>query len=184
MPRVFNGFRLLALAATLLPGLAAADMPVIYKDGNQPLFRFSAPDFWTVRTGGRRDLTAPEHETGRGVSRVIGLQPSADPHVWMGFVAPQGVSTFAQAADYLRDIGPFLVKTPDVAGMKSARIGGLPAKTLTGTGSRNGRKVSFTAAVIDLPGPRMAVSVVVFEDGANPELVRDVNSVFASFRAQ
>ena len=172
-----------ALGLALLPVAAGADMPVAYKDGTATLFRFNAPDFWTVRAGGPRDLTAPGDAGGQGVNRVIGLQPSADPHVWMGFVSPRGVSTFQQAADYLREVGPFLVKNVNAGEIVPTRVGGLPARKMAGTGTRNGRAVEFTAVAVDLPGPRMAVSVVVFESGANPELVRDVNAIFASFRA-
>ncbi|MCA0872384.1 hypothetical protein LCL97_16235 [Seohaeicola saemankumensis] len=178
-----KALRVSALAVMMAPVAALADMPVAYKDGAATLFRFNAPDFWTVRAGGPRDLTAPGDTGELGVNRVIGLQPTADPHVWMGFVSPRGVSSFEQAGAYLREVGPFLVKNVSAGEIVPTRVGGLPARKMAGTGTRNGRAVEFTAVAIDLPGPRMAVSVVVFESGANPELVQDVNAVFASFRA-
>lgn len=171
------------LAMSLLPGLASADMPVTYMDGTRALFQINAPDFWTVRAGGPRDLTAPGDDTARGVVRVLGLQPSADPHVWMGFVAPEDVSNFEEARVYLREIGPHLVKDAQVDDISTRTVGGLPAETFSGTGRRNGRTVGFTAVTIDLPNGRMAIAVTVLEDGATPDIIEDVNRVFASFKA-
>lgn len=165
------------------PTLGHAEMRVTYQDGGTPLFHISAPDFWSVRAGGPRQLTAPGSDVTRDVARIIGLEPTADPHVWMGFVSPRAVSTFAQAEAYLRAIGPELVKNAELGESKSMTIAGRPAKTVQGTGRRNGRNVTFNATVIDLPGARMAVAVTVFEAGVNPDLVNDVNAVFASFRA-
>ena len=59
----------------------------------------------------------------------------------------------------------------------------MPARVIAGTGRRRGRGVEFTATVVDLPNGRVAVSVVVFEAGANTQLVADVNAVLASLRA-
>lgn len=168
---------------TMTAGVVRADMPVTYTEGNRALFHLNAPDFWTVRAGGPRDLTGPGDDASREVVRVIGLEPSSEPHVWMGFVSPVGVSTFAEAEDYLREIGPHLVQDATASDSKSLTIGGLPARSVSGTGRRNGRGVSFSAVMIDLPNGRMAVSVTVLENGVNPDLVADVNQIFASFRA-
>ncbi|WP_246139377.1 hypothetical protein [Falsiphaeobacter marinintestinus] len=180
-----SGAALFAAALTLgaSTGVAYADMPVTYTEGSRALFHLSAPDFWTVRAGGPRDLTAPGDDASREVVRVIGLEPSSEPHVWMGFVSPLGVSNFAEAEDYLREIGPHLVQDATASGSKSLTIGGRSARSVSGTGRRNGRGVSFSAVMIDLPNGRMAVSVTVLENGVNPDLVADVNSIFASFRA-
>lgn len=170
-------------ALMLAPSLASADMPVTYQDSGRSLFTVSAPDFWTVRAGGTRELTAPGEEA-KGVSRVIGMHPVSEPRVWVGFVSPKGVSNFGQAADYLRDIGPFLVKNAEVESRKSLKIGGLPARTIAGHGTRKGKSVNFTAVVIDLPNGRMAISVTVMESGADPEITADVNAIYSSFRAK
>ncbi len=172
-----------ALALVCAPLVAQADMPVTYMQGDRALFHFDAPDFWTVRAGGPRELTAPGDAGPRAVVRVIGLQPTAEDKVWMGFVAPLGVSTFADAAEYLRDIGPHLVKDVTVSATQERRIGGRPARTLSGTGRRNGQSVTFTAVAIDLPRDRMAIAVTVFQAGSDPALIDDVNRVYDSFRA-
>ncbi len=174
----------LAALALMLPVSAAlADMPVTYKDSGRALFSISAPDFWTVRAGGTRELTAPG-EDARGVSRVIGMHPVSEPRVWVGFVSPKGVRNFDEAAEYLRDIGPFLVKNATVESRKSLKVGGLPARTIAGHGTRKGKAVNFTAVVINLPNGRMAISVTVMEDGADPEITADVNAIYNSFRAK
>jgi hypothetical protein len=171
-----------ALALTFLPAVVQADLPVTYKDGNRALFSVSAPDFWTVRAGGPRELAAPGEEA-REVVRVMAMYPASEPRVWVGFISPDGVRNFDQAAEYLRDIGPFLVKNATVDSRKSLRVGGLPAKTISGRGKRKGKAVNFTAVLIDLPNGRMAISVVVMEAGIDPAITADVNAIFGSFRA-
>jgi len=157
-------------------------MPVTYKEGTRSIFSVSAPDFWTVRAGGNRELQAPGEEA-RGVSRVIGMHPVSEPRVWVGFVSPLGVRNFQEATEYLRDIGPFLVKGAQVDSRKSLRIGGLAAKSISGHGNRKGKSVNFTAVIIDLPNGRMAISVTVMEAGFDPAIAADVNAIYSSFRA-
>ncbi len=175
--------RRLVLAALLPVTSAFAGTPVTYTDANRALFRFEAPDFWSVRTGGPRELTAPGTEDARGVSRVIGLQPVTEPRLWVGFISPYGVRNFEEAAEYLQDIGPFLVTDAAVDTRKKRQIAGRPARTIAGHGRRNGKNVNFTAVMIDLPNNRMAISVVVMEAGLDAANLEAVNAMFASFRA-
>jgi len=178
--------RLIGAAAvlTLLLSVGArADVPITYTDGGRALFSVNAPDFWSIRTGGPRELTAPGTDTPRNVARVVGMQPVTEQRIWVGFVSPHGVATLAQARSYLQDIGPFLVKDAQVDQEKSRRIGGRSATSFTGKGRRDGKSVNFTAVVIDLPGARVAIAIVVLEAGVDPEIVNDVNGIFASFRA-
>ncbi len=168
----------------MLPAsLVWADMPVTYKDGGRALFTLSAPDFWTVRAGGPRELAAPDGEA-RIVARVIGMHPVSEPRVWVGFVSPRGVRNVDEATAYLRDIGPFLVKDAQVDSRKSHRIAGRAATSIAGHGRRKGKTVNFKAVLIDLPNGRMAISVVVMEAGADPAIVADVNAIYSSFRAK
>ncbi|MBL4766632.1 MAG: hypothetical protein JKY94_02825 [Rhodobacteraceae bacterium] len=173
----------LVLAIGLIGTPLRAEVPITYTDAGRALFRFDAPDFWTIRTGGARQLSAPDTEDERGVSRLIGLSPTADPHVWIGFVSPQGISNFAEGVEYLRDIGPSLVKDPVTTSRKERRVNGLKVASFAGTGTRKGKTVNFTAILIDLPGGRIAVSVVVMEPGFNADTLGAVNAIFNSFRA-
>lgn len=173
----------LILMIGLLGSQAKADVPVTYTDAGRDLFRFDAPDFWTIRTGGARLLAAPGTEDERDVSRLIGLSPTTDPRVWVGFVSPQGISTFQQGVEYLRDIGPSLVKDTVTTTRKETRIGGLKAATFSGSGRRDGKSVNYTAILIDLPGNRIAISVVVMEPGIDADTLGVVNAMFNSFRA-
>ncbi len=67
-----KALRVSVLAGGLARVAAMADMPVAHKDGTARLFRFNAPDFWTVRAGGgARDLTAPGDTGGLGVNRAM-----------------------------------------------------------------------------------------------------------------
>ncbi|TLP60487.1 hypothetical protein FEE96_16670 [Parasedimentitalea maritima] len=168
---------------SLLPSLTLAEMPVTYMDGDRALFRFSVPDFWTARAGGERNLTPPGADESRLINRVIGLKPVADTGVWLGFISPHGVSNYESALEYLRGVGPFLVQDAEVEERKRITVDGLPAARIAGSGRRDGRAVGFTAVVVVLPSNRVAISVVVMEAGVNPDLVSDVNAVFASFRA-
>lgn len=173
----------LMLTIGLLGTQARAEVPVTYTDAGRALFRFDAPDFWTMRTGGGRLLSAPDTKDERGVSRLIGLSPTTDPQVWVGFVSPQGISTFEQGVAYLSDIGPSLVKDPVTTVRKESRVNGLKAATFSGTGTRKGKSVNYTAILIDLPGGRIAVSVVVMEPGIDAATLGAVNAMLASFRA-
>lgn len=160
-----------------------SDVPVTYTDAGKSLFQITVPDFWTVRTGGMRELAAPGTEDIRQTSRVIGLQPTTEPRLWMGFVSPTGVRNFDEGLAYLQDIGPFLVMDAEVDSRKSQRVGGLPANSISGRGTRDGKSVNFTAVIVDLPNGRMAVAVVVMEAGIDPNAITDVNAIFASFRS-
>jgi hypothetical protein len=186
MPNLFrNVFAAagLTVSVALISGPGLADMPITYKDEGRSLFHVSVPDFWTVRAGGGRAVTPPGSDEARLINRVIGLTPVSADGIWMGFISPHGVRTYEQALEYLRGVGPFLVENAEVQERKRISIGGLPAARLTGSGSRDGKSVNFTAVVVDLPSDRVAISVVVMEAGVNPDLVSDVNAVFASFRA-
>ncbi len=177
----------LALGAGIWVGMSGAvmaDTPVIYTEGNRALFRFDVPDFWVLRTGGPRELQDTELGDTRAVSRVMAARPVADDSVWIGFVSPFGVTTVEDGLRYLSDIDKFLVKKPLVTGRSVTRIGGRPAQVIRGTGQRDGRGVSFTATVIDLPESRVAVAVAILRDGADPGYVDDLNAVFASFRPE
>ncbi|MGR3679567.1 MAG: hypothetical protein ACU0AZ_16455 [Paracoccaceae bacterium] len=170
-------------AAVIAPQFALADMPVTYQDQGRSLFRFDVPDFWVVRTGGQHSVTPPDSDEARLINRVIGMQPSTDDGVWMGFLSPNGVRTYDDAIEYLRDIGPFVVKDAQATSQKTMRIGGLPAASFAGTGRRDGKAVNFNAVLIDLPGNRVAIALVVQEAGSDPAFTNEINQVFASFRA-
>ena len=179
-----NFMRPFAISIALLvsPALVQAQTPVTYSVQGEPVFSISVPDFWLVRTGGPRDIEDTQLGDTRAVSRVIGLRPEADDGVWMGLVSPASVGTIQEGISYLVDIERFLVNTPEISGRSSARIGGRPAEVVRGTGRRNGRGISFTAAVIDLPGPRVAVAVAILAGDADAGFVEDLNDIFASFR--
>ncbi|WP_171122152.1 MULTISPECIES: hypothetical protein [unclassified Ruegeria] len=171
-------------AALLLGGApAVADTPITYTDQGRALFSFAVPDFWAVRTGGPREIEDTELGDPRAVARVIGVRPVTDDGAWMGFVSPAGVASINGGLRYLQDIDKFLVKDPDVSETVTTQIGGLPARVIRGTGTREGRGVNFTATVIDLPRDRVAVIIAVLRDGADPAYVDDLNAVFASFRS-
>ncbi|SLN14247.1 hypothetical protein [Ruegeria meonggei] len=161
----------------------SAETPVTYTDQGRGLFSFAVPDFWTLRTGGPREIEDTDLGDPRAVARVMGVRPVTDDNVWMGFVSPSGIRSIEDGLRYLEDVDKFLVKNPTVSDTSRTRIGGLPAHVIRGTGNRDGRGVNFTAAVIDLPKGRIAVVVTILREGADPAYVEDLNAVFASFRA-
>lgn len=181
--KLLNLTRSLAIAAGFLaaPLAGFAGTPITYTDGGRALFQIEVPDFWSVRTGGLRDLTAPDAEDVRDVSRVFGLTPESHDGIWVGFVSPHGVASLADAREYLTEIGQFLVKDAEVETSKSRKVAGLPAQTFSGTGRRGGKPLEFTAITIDMPNGRVAVSVVVFEAGSDVDIINDINEMMASF---
>lgn len=182
--KLLNLTRGLAIATGFLvtPTIVTAGTPMTYTDGGRALFQIEVPDFWSVRTGGLRNLAAPDAEDVRDVSRVFGLTPESHEGIWVGFVSPHGVASLADARDYLTDIGQFLVKDAEVRTSKSRVIAGLPAQTFSGTGRRGGNLLEFTAITIDMPNGRVAVSVVVFEAGSDVDIINDINEMMASFK--
>ena len=168
--------------SVLVPFGAVAETTVTYTDGDKALFDISVPDFWNLRTGGLRDLEGPDSEGIRDISRVFGMTPDAHDGVWVGMIAPQGVSTLEGARTYLQDIGPFLVEDPSVAAPTPRRINGLSASSLAGTGRRNGKAIDFTVLAIDLPGRRVAIAVVVLEEGADLTPLGDINAMLSSIK--
>ena len=176
---LFNAATCLAMSAAPL----LADTPLGYTQNGNALFRIDVPDFWNVRIGGPRTLTPPGEDTPRDVARVIGLSPEGADGIWMGFVVPEGIASIDAGVDYMREQGPHLLHDVEINERRSRTIGGRQALTLTGKGRRQGRTVQFTAVLIDLPGPRVAFSVTVLENGFDPNVLEDVNKIYTSFRA-
>ncbi len=160
-----------------------ADVPVTYTDEGRSVFTVSVPDFWSVRTGGLRELTAPGDTEPREVSRLLGLSPVEASGIWVGLNAPHDVRNIAEGIEYLQDVGPFLVQDPEVGERVDRRINGYPATTFAGTGRRDGKTVSFSAVLIDLPGPQIVAGIVIMEPGVDPALVGSVNDMLGSIRA-
>ncbi|MEP1202027.1 hypothetical protein [Tateyamaria sp.] len=179
----YRGGLAICLAAQLAFGAAQAGTPVVYEDDGRALFKLEVPDFWTLRTGGLRDLEGPDADDIRDVSRVFGMTADAHPGVWVGVISPHGVSNFDDAREYLQDIGPFLVQEAEAEAPKSRQVGGLPARSIAGTGRRDGKNVTFTALAIDLPSNRMVIAVVVLEAGVDQEPITDINRMLASIRS-
>ncbi len=178
-----SGAGLVLALAVAAAGALQAGTTVTYSDDGRALFRFEAPDFWTVRTGGTRSIEAPGSGEMRLVERVIGLRPTADPKVWVGFVAPGGAMGFSGAEKYLGSIGPFILDDAEVERIRRLTIGGRPARAFDGRGRYKRRQVAFTALAIALPERRMAIAVVVLEPGAAPGEVAAINAMLRSFRA-
>lgn len=180
----FKQVAMSALTCTaLLTGAAKADTPLGYTENGKALFRIDIPDFWTTRIGGPRTLTPPGEDNPRDVARVIGLSPEGGDGVWVGFIVPYGVRNLDEGVEYLREVGPHIVRDSELSEYRKRKIGGRNALTFTGKGRRDGRQVQFTAALIDLPGGRVAFSITVLESGFNASVLEDVNDIYASFRA-
>lgn len=169
---------LAALAAPL-----GAGTPVIYKEGKVAVFEIDVPDFWSLRTGGLREIADPESGDLRDVSRVFGMTPNGHEGIWVGVISPHGVSDLDGAKDYLQEIGPFLVTSPQVDAATTLRVNDRPARRFAGQGQRDGKNVNFTVLTIDLPGNRVAIGIVIFEDGADPEPTGDINEMLSSIKA-
>ncbi|MEM9241964.1 MAG: hypothetical protein AAGB07_18485, partial [Pseudomonadota bacterium] len=142
---VVGFLRWLVVLTSSMATSVGAETPLTYTDGGTPLFSIEVPDFWTVRTGGVRELMDTEDIGTRPVNRIIGLKPEDDDAAWMGFVAPRGVSTFAEGRDYLRDIAKHIATEPEVEQRRTAQIGGRAAEIVTAVGKRDGRSIQITA---------------------------------------
>jgi hypothetical protein len=175
----------LGILAALLVSAAGAEAqtPVTYVEEGRALFTVEVPDFWSVRTGGSRQIAPSEDPAPRAVPRVLALEPTVDEGVWMGFISPSGVGDLGEARGYLGQLSQFLAFEAEVGEPVTRRIGGRPAEVFSGRGRRDGRSLQFTVAAIDLPGRRVAIAAAVLEAGVDPAFAEVLNGVFASFRA-
>ncbi|MEM1078349.1 MAG: hypothetical protein AAGI09_07465 [Pseudomonadota bacterium] len=173
----------LLCAALALATPASADLRISYADGDRPLFSVAVPDFWSIETGGARAISPPDEEAALPVPQIVTLRPTVEPDVWMGFFSPPGISTLEGGLDYLSEIEKFMASDPEIVSIAKDRVAGLPARVIKGTGVRDGARIAFTIAVIDLPGSRVAIAAAVAEMGAEPALIDEINRVFASMRA-
>lgn len=172
------------LAAFLLStAMVRAQTPVSYFEGGRVLFTVEVPDFWSVRTGGPREISGPDDDAPQSVPRVLALEPTVDRGVWMGLMSPPAVPDLADARRYLGQLSRFLALDVEVGPPVVRRIAGRPAEVFAGTGRREGRQLQFTIAAVDLPGRRVAILAAVLEAGADPAFIEALNAVFASFRA-
>jgi len=179
MKRLIKILSVIVLAA----GPADAQTPVSYSEGGRALFTVEVPDFWSVRTGGPREIARPGRDASRSIPRVLALEPTVDGDVWMGLMSPPAITDLAAARAYLNQLGDFLALEAELDAPVRRRIAGRPAEVFAGTGRRDGRALQFTVAAIELPNERVAVVAAVLEAGADPAFARVLNGVFASFRA-
>lgn len=170
-------------AALALAPPALADVRLSYTDAGRALFSFDVPKFWTVETGGEQEISAPDEDVSGVTPQIVSLRPTVDPTVWMGFFSPEGVATLDEGLAYLSEIEKFLAAEPEVSSVGAGRVGGLPAQIIKGSGRRDGQTLSFTIAVVDLPGARVAIAAGVAEARTDPELIFEINRVFSSVRA-
>lgn len=171
------------LVMVMSVSMAGAQTPVSYSENGQVLFTVKVPDFWSVRTGGPRNMAPHETDVLRVVPRVLALEPTVGDGVWMGLMSPPGVQDLAAARPYLSRLIPFLALEAEVEAPVNRRIAGRPAEVYSGTGRREDRALTFTVAAIDLPNGRVAIVGAVLEASADPAFVNVLNGVFASFRA-
>jgi hypothetical protein len=170
-------------AALALAQPAIAEVRASYAQDGRTLFSFEVPDFWTLNSGGERMIQPPDEDVERPVPQVVALRPTVDPDVWMGFFSPRGVRSLDEGEAYLAEIEKFLSRTPEITSNVPGRVAGLPARIIKGTGQRDGRRITFSIAVMDLPGPRVAIAAGIAQAGADPALVDQLNAIFASVRA-
>jgi len=176
--------RLLSICACLtLAQPALADLRLTYAEEDRALFSVEVPAFWTVESGGPRTITPPGEEEARLSPQIVSMRPTVDPTVWMGFFSPDGIATVEDGVAYLAEIEKFLSSDAEVTSNGPGRVGGLPARIIKGAGRRDGQDISFTIAVVDLPGARVAIAAGVAEARADPALVFEINRVFSSMRA-
>lgn len=173
----------LLCAALALASPASADLRISYADGDRPLFSVAVPDFWSIETGGAREISPPDEAAAVPVPQIVTLRPTVEPDVWMGFFSPPGISTLEGGLDYLEEIEKFMSSDPEIISISKERVAGLPARVIKGTGRRDGADIVFTIAVLDLPGARLAIAAAVAERTAAPALIDEINRVFASVRA-
>jgi hypothetical protein len=170
-------------AALAVAAPALADLRVTYADGPTALFSLEVPEFWTLNAGGVRDISPPGEDDPRPVPQVLTLHPTVDPTAGMVAFSPPGIATVADGVAYLAEIEKFMAQEPTLTSNAPGRVAGKPAQILKGTGRRDGEAIGFTIAVVDLPGPRVAILAGIAETSADPALVATLNQIFASVRS-
>ncbi|MXU65436.1 hypothetical protein [Oceanomicrobium pacificus] len=180
--RVRAGGLAAGLVLAALAGPALAGVAVTYETGGRNVFSVEVPDNWVAAVGGTR-AAAPDGSGMTDVPRVLGLTPETDPRVWVGFYVPPGVPNLVAAREFLKSLDGYLVEDPQVSPRSTTRVGGRPAEMFRGTGTREGKPVTFTIATVQMSGNRVVVAAFIGEEGARGIYTDELNSIVRSFRA-
>lgn len=172
--RILAAAALLALAgANAKPALA--EVRITYDAAGQALFSVAAPDNWIVTTGGEA--------LDEGRPRVIGMHPEDDFSLWIGFFSPSEARTIEDAEEYVKSLGPRIVKNAAVERQKDGTLGGMPARLYTGTGTRGGAPVDFSVGIVSLPGGRQVIGIFLGEYGARTVYQTEIDAIAQSLMA-
>lgn len=176
-----------ALSAVLALGLvgpaAAEGVTVLYADQGEGLFSFEAPDAWTLRSGFETPPSAlPDGDV--PAPRIITLMPEDDDSdMWAGLWSPPGVSTLEEGAEYYASLKDGMLDTAKVTSRETREIGGAKALVLHGEATRLERDLLFDAAVIELPGGRVAAAMFIGAPEMREMHAEALREVLESIRA-
>lgn len=165
-----------AMLALAQPAGAASGLVVTYVTRGEPVFVFTAPDDWTVETG-------VEATDEGAMPRIVSLLPpdQTEP-LWVGIWSPVRVGTIAEARAYLADLNLDLFEMPQIDREAERRVGGKAAYIVEGHGLREGRRMNFAIALVQLSPERLALAALIGTEAARAAHADALAAVVDSIR--
>ena len=154
------------LIGAALAGPAAAQTPVTYVADGAALFRFAAPDDWTLRTG----FETPAAQAPAGeppAPRILSLMPEAPKGLmWVGLWSPKRLGDIDAAAEWIESLNLGLLEAPRLDRSRGETINGMAVKVYSGSGRAGELPVLFDLALAQLGRGRVAAALFIGEAAA------------------
>ena len=177
--RLAGGF-LLLLPLLALGATGAGAQPLVYEHDGQPLFSLQVPEGWQVDL----DFSAEAREAGvaegeEPLFEIVEISPGDDSHVWFGVWALADISTLDQGLTYLGSLRGDLFTDLEASEPMATELGGMAARTISGTAKREGESVELAMALF---APRENSVVAILYVGA-PDAWRSHEEALAGIMA-
>ena len=162
-----------------LPALVQAQSFVYEREG-LGLFVFDMPNDWFVDTDFLDEARAAgTADSGPPKIQIVEAMPMDGSKLWIGFWVVPNVSTLAEGLEYTRSLDQTLLKEVVATTPEARRLGGMPAKTFSGTAVRDSESVEFAVALFEPKPELIAVALYIgrpqtwFRHAEQLEQIRD-----------
>jgi hypothetical protein len=151
---------LLAVACSGAPALARAET-VVYTHEGRPLFSMTVPDRWLIDTDFADEAKAAGVDPTVGPAiRIVEVMPGDGTKLWLGAWVVPRASTLERGLEYVTSLDGELFSDIVVSPPRETELGGMKARALSGTATREGEKVELAAVLFEArPG---VIAVVLY----------------------
>jgi hypothetical protein len=148
------------------------------------LFRFQAPDNWTIRAGA--DVAKSAMPAGvTPAPRIVSLMPEGgEGSLWIGLWSPPDVSGLDAGVAYVRSLDGRLLEKAEITASRDLSLAAGPGRLFTGKGMRAGAPVVFDIAVVALANGRVVAAAFVGDAAKRLELDAELSATLASIQPE